>query len=295
MEGMDGVNLDISYDKVGNKLRQTTTYNTESQRTVADYGQVLQTDESGNPVLDDAGNPVYNTVQIGSHTVYDATAHTQDQWFAYDAMNRHAPHGGGAVGAGRHRHRTVRGAHPREQGAHAAAGRAGAVLGAAVPGPRPPATRLEPDRAHAVAGPGGAADERGVALHGGGAVRGACRAGQARWLPPVPAFHGDADAGERRGHPLHPGDARARGAVDHTDLHAGGHPAVAAGACGHASRGQAAPGRRRCGGWRHSAGPGSAVAGAGGRGRRGGWWLGGAVAPVPRHVYLYLGIIASCQ
>ncbi|AXW18982.1 hypothetical protein CJO85_07415 [Ralstonia solanacearum] len=88
VEGMDGVNLDITYDKVGNKLRQTTTYNTESQRTVADYGQVLQTDESGNPVLDDAGNPVYVTEQIGSHTVYDATAHAQDQWFAYDAMNR---------------------------------------------------------------------------------------------------------------------------------------------------------------------------------------------------------------
>ncbi len=88
VEGMDGVKLDITYDKVGNKLRQTTTYNTESQRTVADYGQVLQTDESGNPVLDDAGNPVYATVQIGSHTVYDATAHAQDQWFAYDAMNR---------------------------------------------------------------------------------------------------------------------------------------------------------------------------------------------------------------
>ncbi|MGD7134360.1 hypothetical protein ACQCSP_22620, partial [Ralstonia pseudosolanacearum] len=88
VEGMDGVNLDITYDKVGNKLRQTTTYNTESQRTVADYGQVLQTDESGNPVLDDAGNPVYMTEQIGSHTVYDATGHTQDQWFAYDAMNR---------------------------------------------------------------------------------------------------------------------------------------------------------------------------------------------------------------
>ncbi|WP_459204014.1 DNA/RNA non-specific endonuclease [Ralstonia pseudosolanacearum] len=88
VEGMDGVNLEITYDKVGNKLRQTTTYNTESQRTVADYGQVLQTDESGNPVLDDAGNPVYMTEQIGSHTVYDATAHAQDQWFAYDAMNR---------------------------------------------------------------------------------------------------------------------------------------------------------------------------------------------------------------
>ncbi|MGN8064570.1 LysM peptidoglycan-binding domain-containing protein [Ralstonia sp. 22111] len=88
VEGMDGVNLDISYDKVGNKLRQTTTYNTESQRTVADYGQVLRTDESGNPVLDDSGNPIYDTVQIGSHVVYDAAAHTQDQWFAYDAMNR---------------------------------------------------------------------------------------------------------------------------------------------------------------------------------------------------------------
>ncbi|QCX49369.1 LysM peptidoglycan-binding domain-containing protein [Ralstonia pseudosolanacearum] len=88
VEGMDGVKLEITYDKVGNKLRQTTTYNTESQRTVADYGQVLQTDESGNPVLDDAGNPVYMTEQIGSHTVYDATAHAQDQWFAYDAMNR---------------------------------------------------------------------------------------------------------------------------------------------------------------------------------------------------------------
>ena len=88
VEGMDGVNLDVSYDKAGNKLRQTTTYNTESQRTVADYGLVQQTDESGNPVVDDAGNPVYVTKQIGSHTVYDATAHTQDQWFAYDAMNR---------------------------------------------------------------------------------------------------------------------------------------------------------------------------------------------------------------
>ena len=88
VEGMDGVNLDITYDKAGNKLRQTTTYNTESQRTVADYGQVLRTDESGNPVLDDSGNPIYDTVQLGSHVVYDAAAHTQDQWFAYDAMNR---------------------------------------------------------------------------------------------------------------------------------------------------------------------------------------------------------------
>ncbi|ARS56335.1 RHS repeat protein [Ralstonia pseudosolanacearum] len=98
VEGMDGVNLDITYDKVGNKLRQTTTYNTESQRTVADYGQVLQTDESGNPVLDDAGNPVYMTEQIGSHTVYDATAHAQDQWFAYDAMNRQVLVDGAANG-----------------------------------------------------------------------------------------------------------------------------------------------------------------------------------------------------
>ncbi|WP_197334563.1 LysM peptidoglycan-binding domain-containing protein [Ralstonia syzygii] len=98
VEGMDGVNLDISYDKVGNKLRQTTTYNTESQRTVIDYGQVQQLDESGNPVLDDAGNPVYNTVQIGSHVVYDATAHTQEQWFAYDAMNRQVLVDGAANG-----------------------------------------------------------------------------------------------------------------------------------------------------------------------------------------------------
>ncbi|MFV8603981.1 LysM peptidoglycan-binding domain-containing protein [Ralstonia pseudosolanacearum] len=98
VEGMDGVNLDISYDKVGNKLRQTTTYNTESQRTVADYGQVLQTDESGNPLLDESGNPIYVTEQIGSHTVYDATAHTQDQWFAYDAMNRQVLVDGAANG-----------------------------------------------------------------------------------------------------------------------------------------------------------------------------------------------------
>ncbi|MET3448207.1 LysM peptidoglycan-binding domain-containing protein [Ralstonia sp. 1138] len=108
VEGMDGVTVDIAYDKVGNKLHQHTTYNTESQQTVIDYAQVqvgtttdesgtTTTDESGTTTTDESGSttsgtgtgtPIYQTVAIGSHTVYATTAHVQDQWFAYDGMNR---------------------------------------------------------------------------------------------------------------------------------------------------------------------------------------------------------------
>lgn len=108
VEGLDGVTVDIAYDKVGNKLHQHTTYNTESQQTVIDYAQVqvgtttdesgtTTTDESGTTTTDESGSttsgtgtgtPIYQTVAIGSHTVYATTAHVQDQWFAYDGMNR---------------------------------------------------------------------------------------------------------------------------------------------------------------------------------------------------------------
>ena len=66
-----------------------------------------------------------------------------------------------------------------------------------------------------------------------------CRRGrhrQARLVPPVPPHHGDADAGERRRHPLHPGDARPRRAIDHADLHPGQHPHAQADPHRHPSR-----------------------------------------------------------
>ena len=73
---------------------------------------------------------------------------------------------------------------------------------------------------------------------------------QERLLPPVPPHDGDPDAGERRGHPLHPGDARARGALHHADLHPGVDPQAqgnphrdAPGKSAHGGR--AAPRRRR--------------------------------------------------
>ena len=38
-------------------------------------------------------------------------------------------------------------------------------------------------------------------------------------VPPLPAHDGDADARERRRHPLHPGDARPRGALSTTQIY----------------------------------------------------------------------------
>jgi len=55
-------------------------------------------------------------------------------------------------------------------------------------------------------------------------VRASRPARQKRLVSPVPPHHGDVDVGERRRHPLHPGDARARRALDHADLHPGLDP-----------------------------------------------------------------------
>ena len=60
-----------------------------------------------------------------------------------------------------------------------------------------------------------------------------------RFLPHVPAHHGDVDARRRRESPLHPADARARGTHQHGNLHARGHPQAAKNPCGHASRSHA--------------------------------------------------------
>ena len=57
-----------------------------------------------------------------------------------------------------------------------------------------------------------------------------------RFLPHVPAHHGDADARRRRESSLHPADARARRAEQHGNLHARGHPQAAKNPRGHASR-----------------------------------------------------------
>src|SRR5690606_18194860 len=53
----------------------------------------------------------------------------------------------------------------------------------------------------------------------------------------LPAHDGDHDARGRSGHPLHPGDAGARGAFDDADLHAGVDSALAGGAQCYSSRG----------------------------------------------------------
>lgn len=93
VSAMNGVSVHWDYDKVGNRLHQSTAYQTEAQRTVSDYGWVQAVDEYGNPQYsyDEASNtytPIMAYQQIGSHLVYDTTAHSQELWFAYDAMNR---------------------------------------------------------------------------------------------------------------------------------------------------------------------------------------------------------------
>ena len=55
-------------------------------------------------------------------------------------------------------------------------------------------------------------------------VCGRCAARQERRVPSVPPHDGNADAGERRRHSIHPGDARPRGVIDHANLHASQHP-----------------------------------------------------------------------
>jgi integrase/recombinase XerD len=64
---------------------------------------------------------------------------------------------------------------------------------------------------------------------------------QAGGVSPVPAHHGHPDAGGRCGHPIHPGHARARRALDDPDLHPSQHPDVAGGAPGHPSRSHPQP------------------------------------------------------
>ena len=80
----------------------------------------------------------------------------------------------------------------------------------------------------------------------------AAQLGKTRRVPPVPAHDGHADAGERRGHPIHPGDARPRGVIHHANLHAGQHPqaerdsfAHASGAAGKADHSHAGQRRHR--------------------------------------------------
>jgi RHS repeat-associated protein len=59
---------------------------------------------------------------------------------------------------------------------------------------------------------------------------------QTRRLPSVPPHHGDADARRRRRHPLHPGDARACGPENHSNLHACVDPPASGDPSRHPSR-----------------------------------------------------------
>ncbi|WP_459569053.1 carbohydrate-binding protein, partial [Cupriavidus sp. 8B] len=80
VNAIDGVSLHFDYDKVGNRLHQHTTWNTQQARVVTEYVQVQTgTDESGAPIY---------TQQPVQHTVVDTVAHAQDLWYAYDVMNR---------------------------------------------------------------------------------------------------------------------------------------------------------------------------------------------------------------
>lgn len=63
-------------------------------------------------------------------------------------------------------------------------------------------------------------------------------------VSPVPAYHGNADAGERRGHSLHSADAGSCPSPDHRDLHPRLHPQAPAGSRAHAS-GPATEGQSR--------------------------------------------------
>ncbi len=85
----------------------------------------------------------------------------------------------------------------------------------------------------------------------GQGVRGPGRHRQARLVPPVPAHDGDAHAGGRRRHPLHPADARARAARLDPALHARLHREAEGHPHGDAPRGEdgaEGPGRWRGGG-----------------------------------------------
>lgn len=55
----------------------------------------------------------------------------------------------------------------------------------------------------------------------------------------IPSRDGDADAGERCGPALDPGDAGPPERGEHVDLHPAKHPGIACGTCEHASGGAA--------------------------------------------------------
>jgi YD repeat-containing protein len=81
VNGMNGLHLTTTYDKVGNKLSEQVNYTTTHTSTVADYGNV----QVG---IDESGNPIYELQQIGSHYEYESTARSQTLWSAFDSMNR---------------------------------------------------------------------------------------------------------------------------------------------------------------------------------------------------------------
>jgi site-specific recombinase XerD len=83
--------------------------------------------------------------------------------------------------------------------------------------------------------PAGRVDPRGQPDHDGAWLHRAGEDRQGRQLPPVPSHDGDADAGERRRHPLHPGDARARELEHDRDLHPGEHQEAQGNSYAHAS------------------------------------------------------------
>ena len=74
-----------------------------------------------------------------------------------------------------------------------------------------------------------------LTVEGGPRVRGAGESRKERRVSHAAAHDGDAHARKRRGHPLHPGDARPQQVREHANLHAGVHPAVEENPLSHAS------------------------------------------------------------
>ena len=119
---MDGISIQVDYDKVGNRMRQVTAYSTEAQRTVTPprpttgKWYVLQWDPytetstwvevstsdpyrpqyagsyDGQEVYDDWNS--YNWYRWSfdpapaPYIVYDVNPNTEQLWYAYDSMNR---------------------------------------------------------------------------------------------------------------------------------------------------------------------------------------------------------------
>jgi len=78
---LEGVFVNTTYDAVGNKLHQHTDYTTLNPERILDYGDIVVG-------VDESGVEIHEWGVVGSHVLNHQVAHSQDLWFAYDAMNR---------------------------------------------------------------------------------------------------------------------------------------------------------------------------------------------------------------